>query len=162
MKTNVYLNIGSNSGDRQRFLDAAVAAILELDIFSGAHCETSDAIETEPWGFESTQLFLNIGVKLTYEHDGEWNSTELEALLDAIQSVEKRLSATAHRNQDGTYRDREVDIDIIAVDNIEYESQRLCIPHRQMCSRYFVLKPMSILAPEWRHPKTNLTAGQML
>ena len=67
-----------------------------------------------------------------------------------------------HRNADGSYRDREIDIDIIAVDDVVYSSERLVLPHPRMRGRYFVLRPMVSLLPGWRHPATGLAVEDML
>ena len=53
----VYLNIGSNIGDRQGFIDAAIEAI-EREFC--CHALRSDVVESEPWGFASSNRFLNI------------------------------------------------------------------------------------------------------
>ncbi len=67
-----------------------------------------------------------------------------------------------HRDAGGGYSDRELDIDIIALDDVRYKSESLEIPHPHMAARGFVLAPMAELAPEWRHPATMLTAAEML
>ena len=53
----------------------------------------------------------------------------LHTLLDALQAIERSISPLPHRNSDGTYRDRGIDIDIIALDTLVYSDERLSIPH---------------------------------
>ena len=67
-----------------------------------------------------------------------------------------------HRKPDGTYGDREVDIDIIAVDELVFASDTLTLPHPRMHLRSFVLGPLAELAPGWRHPLSGLTAAEIL
>lgn len=100
----------------------------------------SDYVESEPWGFESDNSFLNRGV-LSVVSD----RLHPEAVLDITQEVERAISAASHRNADGSYRDRLIDIDIIDVDGMEYSSPRLTLPHPRAALRQFVTGPMSEL-----------------
>ncbi len=99
---------------------------------------------------------------LSVRKSNAWTAAELESLLDATQAVERSISSMPHRNADGSYRDREIDIDIIAVDDVVYSSERLVLPHPRMRGRYFVLRPMVSLLPGWRHPATGLAVEDML
>ncbi len=67
-----------------------------------------------------------------------------------------------HRNPDGSYRDREIDIDMIALDGCVVDSPDIIVPHPRMDIREFVLVPMAGLAPGWMHPVSGLTPVQML
>ncbi|MDE6197229.1 MAG: 2-amino-4-hydroxy-6-hydroxymethyldihydropteridine diphosphokinase [Muribaculaceae bacterium] len=145
MTSTVYLNIGSNSGDRRAFIARAVAALRSSALFAGAQCRLSEAVESEPWGFESEHGFTNIGLAFDIERAEAWTDAELEALLDTTQAVERSLSAMPHRNADGSYRDREIDIDIIEVDDIVYSSPRLTLPHPHASERPFVSGPLEEL-----------------
>lgn len=148
---NVFLNIGSNRGDRRRNLSRAVAAIeKEFGYF-----ELSHVVESEPWGFDSPNRFLNVGMMVI---------SELEPLeiLHKLQAIERSISPDAHRNADGTYADREIDIDIIAIDEMTIDTPELTVPHPRMAERAFVLEPMAELAPFWRHPISGLTPGNMI
>lgn len=142
MKTSVYLNIGTNSGDRREFISRAVAALRLQPVFADALCRCSDVIETPAWGFESQYPFMNIGVAFHFQRHGAWTPAELESLLKTTQAVEKLISDKPHRNADGSYRDREIDIDIIAVDDIVYSSPTLVIPHPRAHLRDFVIIPL--------------------
>ena len=100
---NYYLNIGSNLGNRLMNLSRAVSAIeKEFGWF-----ELSHHIESEPWGFDSSNKFLNIGMLVISDR-------EPVDVLHALQAIEKSISPKAHRNADGSYRDRLIDIDIMA------------------------------------------------
>lgn len=159
MISAIHLNIGSNSGDSQAFIARAVAALHSA--YPGV-LTTSSEVESEPWGFVSSNKFVNIGVLIEVEREAAWTPVQLESLLSGIKAIEKSVSAKPHRTPDGSYADREIDIDIIAVDGLEYSSPTLVLPHPLMSQRRFVLEPMAELAPAWRHPSTALTPAQML
>lgn len=148
---NIFLNIGSNLGDRRRNLSRAVAAIeKEFGYF-----ELSHVVESEPWGYDSPNSYLNVGMMVV---------SDLEPLevLRRLQAIERSLSPEPHRNPDGTYADRLVDIDIIAIDRIVLDTPELQLPHPRMAERRFVLEPMAELAPFWVHPLLDLTPPQLL
>lgn len=159
MISTIYLNIGSNSGDRRAFIARAVAA---LRAAFGHALRISRPVESEPWGFGSANRFLNIGVAIDLHRTAPWQPAELEALLGTTQAIERAISPHPHRNPDGTYADREIDIDIVAVDTIVYTSPRLTLPHPAMHLRPFVLAPMAELAPSWHHPALALTPSALL
>ncbi|MDE6480463.1 MAG: 2-amino-4-hydroxy-6-hydroxymethyldihydropteridine diphosphokinase [Muribaculaceae bacterium] len=146
-----YLNLGSNLGNRLLHLTRAMKAIGE----EFGPYETSHKVESDPWGFNSTNRFVNIG--LTVESD-----LDPEEVLARLQKIEKGISQRGHRRWDGSYNDREIDIDIMASDGESYDSPSLHIPHPHLAKREFFLKPLAELAPEWRHPGSGLTAEEML
>lgn len=135
-----YLNIGSNLGDRHAYIAEAVRLIAAA--FPEAILRRSDVVESEPWGFESDKPFLNIGIALDYPVD-----IDPCFLLAALQRIEREVSDIPHRNADGTYRDRCIDIDIIAIDCLTISSDRLTIPHPRAHLRPFVMEPLRQLAP---------------
>lgn len=148
---NVFLNIGSNLGNLRMNLSRAVAAIeKEFGYF-----ELSHTLESEPWGYESDHPYLNVGMMII----SDLPPTEI---LHKLKEIEKAISPESHRNPDGTYADRVVDIDIIAIDDMVIESHELQVPHPRMAQRRFVLEPMVELAPLWSHPVLNKTPGEML
>ncbi len=136
----VYLNIGSNLGYRRHYIDTAIRLIAEA--FPKAVLRLSEVVESEPWGFESDRQFLNIGVAMDY-------SVEIEPLylLHTFQDIERRVSDTPHRNAYGTYRDRCIDIDIIAIDCLTITTPELVVPHPRASQRPFVMVPLLQLAP---------------
>ena len=122
----VYVNIGSNLGNRESLIAEAIEAIGEK---FGYYC-LSGCVESEPWGFESTNRFHNIGMAFK-------SNLEPEEVLRILQSIEKEISNISHRNENGGYKDREIDIDIMAIDNIKYHSPVLTLPHPHLQERYF-------------------------
>lgn len=149
---NYYLNIGSNIGDRR---DNLYRAVVALAACTGGDCAVSPIVESEPWGFESDNRFMNLGVCLQSTMS-PWQ------MLERIHEIERELGSASHRDAQGGYVDRLVDIDIVAIDDVVIDSPSLQVPHRHLPERDFFLIPMQHLAPEWRHPVTGLTAAQML
>ncbi len=147
-----YLNIGSNMGDRHAFIEQAVAHIEHL---CGSRCLRSSFLESRPWGFASPHWFINLGVAV---------ETDMEPmeLLRSLQKIEVEISTLPHRNEQGCYIDRAIDIDIIAIDDIVMTTTELTLPHPRMHLREFTLRPQAEVAPEWVHPVLKMTAGQML
>ncbi|MDE6548530.1 MAG: 2-amino-4-hydroxy-6-hydroxymethyldihydropteridine diphosphokinase [Muribaculaceae bacterium] len=146
-----YLNLGSNLGNRLLHLTRAMKAIGE----EFGPYETSHKVESDPWGFNSTNRFVNIGLAIESDE-------EPEEVLRRLQIIEKNISPRGHRRWDGSYNDREIDIDIMAADGDAYDSPSLKIPHPHLAKRDFFLKPLAELAPEWHHPESGLSASEML
>ena len=137
----IYVNIGSNLGDRKALIEHALTHIGKN---FGYYC-TSEFVESDPWGFDSTNRFVNIGVAFL-------SDLHPEKILDILQYIEKEISTKSHRDSAGNYSDREIDIDIMAIDEQTYSSARLTVPHKHLLERDFFLKPLYELAPDWRHP----------
>lgn len=147
-----YINIGSNQGDRKAHIGQAVALIAHI---AESEVRCSGYIETPPWGYESAAPFLNLGVEFA-------TSLQPERLLERLLEIQHTINPSSHRDADGNYIDRVIDIDLIAIDDLVIDSPRLTLPHPRMHLRDFVLIPMSELAPDWHHPILGLTPSQLL
>ncbi len=143
----LYLNIGSNIGDRRSNLLRAVALLEQLAWIIPGTLRLSDLIQSQPWGFESQNTFLNIGVAVDIKPD-----TPPLKILDDTLAVQNEIDPSSHRDTDNNYIDRVIDIDIIAIDSLVFNHPRLIIPHPRMHLRPFVMDPMRQLAPDWQHP----------
>lgn len=148
-----HINIGSNIGDRLSLLRKAVAAV-ELAFNTKAVC--SGPIESEPWGFDSPNGFINIGINI------EVGNMEPIEVLRKLLAAQATVDSSPHRNADGGYIDRLIDIDLIAIDNVVIDTEELTLPHPRMHLREFVLRPMSELLPSWRHPLLHATSAELL
>lgn len=146
-----YINIGSNMGNRKALIEQAVAHI-ELLCKSKANC--APLIESEPWGFDSPHPFLNLGIAIK-------SHLEPLALLQELLKIEKSICAASHRDENGNYIDRMIDIDLIAVDDIVIDTPQLKLPHPRMHLRDFVLTPMMHLNKNWVHPILNQSVTQL-
>lgn len=127
----VYLGLGSNLGDKCLHLRTAINEI-EKRI---GHVECQSAfVETEPWGFESDNTFVNAVVRV---------DTALSPLdlLKETQAIEREMGRT-HKTVDGKYSDRIIDIDILLYGDAEINLPELVVPHPRMYERDFVMKPL--------------------
>lgn len=141
----VYLGLGTNIGNRRGNLVKAAALLAER---VGDILALSGFMETEPWGFESENLFLNAAIKM---------ETPLtpDELLSATQAIEREMGR--EKKSDGSYHDRVIDIDILLYDNRVIEHPGLIVPHPLMQERLFVMAPLAEIAPFERHPLLGQT-----
>lgn len=133
----LYLSLGTNLGDRPNNLKSAVE-LIALQV--GTVKAQSDVIETDPWGFESANRFLNMVIKV------ETNLQPLEA-LHVTQEIERRLGRRV-KSVNGQYHDRLIDIDLLIYDDTTMSTPELTLPHPRMYQRDFVMKPLLQIAPE--------------
>jgi len=125
-----YLGLGSNVGDRRAHLESAVAALPAHGVRALA---SSSVYETEPVGLVLDQReFYNACVRVETDHGPE-------ELLDACKDVERSLGREPGGRRHGP---REIDVDVLLLDEFEYESDRLILPHPEVTSRRFVLVPL--------------------
>ncbi len=148
----IHLNIGSNISPRHRHISDAVEALRAE--FKSSTFLISTIVESEPWGFDSSNTFLNCGVMIKTHTD-----IDPEQLLHITQCIERRLGlGIAHRNADGSYTDRALDIDIIALDRTIMHTPELTLPHPRATLRPFVMLPLRQLDPataDWLSHPTN-------
>ncbi len=135
-----YLGLGTNIGNKRRNMITAAALLAER---VGDVLALSGFYETEPWGFESENFFLNAAVKL------KTSFSPLE-LLQITQQIEKELGRAEKSN--GVYHDRIIDIDILLYDDEVLQIPGLTLPHPLMHERKFVMDPLSEIAPFVVHP----------
>ena len=130
-----YLGLGSNEGDRLRNLRAARDALVLYEVAVEA---ASSVYETAPQGEVLDQPdFLNAALKVR-------TSLGPEELLEAAKGVERDLGRVAGGVRHGP---RPIDVDVLLLGDLEYSSDRLTLPHREVTSRRFVLEPLLELDP---------------
>jgi 2-amino-4-hydroxy-6-hydroxymethyldihydropteridine diphosphokinase len=135
-----YLGLGSNVGDRRANLQAAVAALPARGVEVLA---ASSVYDTEPVGEVLDQPdFLNACIRVR-------TALEPEALLDACKAVERELGRELGGPRHGP---RPIDVDLLLLGDLEYDSDRLRLPHRDVLNRRFVLQPLVDLDPELALP----------
>jgi 2-amino-4-hydroxy-6-hydroxymethyldihydropteridine diphosphokinase len=143
-----YLGLGSNVGDREANLRAAVDALRSHDVAVDA---ASSTYETEPVGEILDQPdFLNAAIRIR-------TGLEPEELLDLCKAVEAEAGRLFGGPRHGP---RTLDVDLLLLGDVELETERLTLPHAQVTSRRFVLVPLLELDPELTLPDgTSLTAA---
>jgi 2-amino-4-hydroxy-6-hydroxymethyldihydropteridine diphosphokinase len=109
--------------------------------FRSAPVPTSD----QPW-------FVNGVAKLVTDLS-PWR---LLALLHDVEAEYGRVRSVPNAS-------RTLDLDLLAYDDMIVDGTGgLVLPHPRLAERAFVLQPLAQLAPEWRHPVSGQTAGEML
>ncbi|MBQ9216465.1 MAG: 2-amino-4-hydroxy-6-hydroxymethyldihydropteridine diphosphokinase [Prevotella sp.] len=130
-----YLGLGSNLGNREQQIERAIILIGER---VGKVLRQSSLIETEPWGFQSDNKFLNAAILCE-------TALTPRQLLRATQQIERKLGRRKTlRSQlpDRQYKDRSIDIDILLYDDWVINEPDLKIPHPLMEQRDFVMIPL--------------------
>ena len=137
-KHQVYLGLGTNLGDRQANIEQAIRLIGER---VGMVVRQSSLIETEPWGFESPNKFLNAVILCETER----TARQVLRLTQKIERDMGRRKKTSLNSKLSSlnYSDRTIDIDILLYDDITVDEPDLKIPHPLMHERDFVMKPLN-------------------
>lgn len=146
-----YVLFGSNLGDKEVLF---AQACLLINNRCGRVVKVSSAYESEPWGFEAEEWFLNRVIVL---------ETELspEGLLDALLQIEKELGRVRNPEVKG-YASRTVDLDILYFGSRVIHTERLTVPHPRLHLRRFALMPMCDVAPLLVHPVLRQTQTELL
>jgi 2-amino-4-hydroxy-6-hydroxymethyldihydropteridine diphosphokinase len=145
----VFLGIGTNLGSREGNLEQAVVGIGN---FPARVLQSSSLYETEPWGFQAQEKFLNMVVKI---------ETDLtpDALLEKILNLESKLGRIRGTER---YESRPIDIDILFYDDLVINEDHLKIPHPLLHERKFVLIPLCEINPGLKHPVLGKTMSDLL
>ena len=143
-----YLSIGSNLGDRINYLKKALEKLKRNNI---QIIKSSNIIETEPYGYKEQGKFLNMAVEI----DSDLEPFELMKLISKIESELGRIRTKR-------WGPRVIDIDIIFYDSLIINEPDLKIHHPDMQNRFFVLKPLQEIAPDFVHPVLKKTITELL
>ncbi|MBL7935034.1 MAG: 2-amino-4-hydroxy-6-hydroxymethyldihydropteridine diphosphokinase [Bacteroidia bacterium] len=145
-----YLCLGGNIGDRETALNQAIL-IISQEI--GNIVSKSGIYETEAWGVENQQAYLNQCIAVT-------TNLTAEELIHSVLVIEKQLGR--ERSNSITYEPRIIDIDIIFYNNTIIETPQLTVPHPRLHLRKFVLIPLNEIASNHLHPILNKTIFNLL
>ena len=144
----VYLSLGSNLGNRQQHLRAALHALSAL----GEITSVSSLYETEPVEFTDQPPFLNCVASLETDKSPD-------QLLSDILRIERDLGRD--RSSSPPKGPRVIDIDILLIGGTILDDSNLTIPHPAMAQRRFVLEPLAEIAPDAVHPVSQRTVRQL-
>lgn len=132
--SEAFIALGSNVGDRLEYLINAITVVSNHP--ENVLLNVSNVYETDPVGLKNQARFLNAVIHI---------KTKLNplALLDFLQHVELQFG----RKRETKWGPRTIDLDILAIEKLYYNSPRLKIPHSHLLKRLFVLKPLADIAP---------------
>ena len=138
-------------GRRRRMLSSARN---QIELQAGRMLQQSSLYETEPWGFEAGQNFLNQVLVVETERSPR-------DLLEVLLGIEKDLGREAAQ-PGSSYSSRVIDIDILFYDGQIIDTPSLQVPHPQLHKRRFTLIPLREVAPDLLHPVLQKTTTQLL
>jgi 2-amino-4-hydroxy-6-hydroxymethyldihydropteridine diphosphokinase len=143
----VYLSLGSNVGDREKNLRAAIAALAEAGVRVN---RVSSFYETEPVDLREQPWFLNCAVE---------GVTQLSAvkLLKQMREIEARMGSKKLVAKGP----RLIDLDILLYGDETIDTAELQVPHPRMSERRFVLVPLAEIAPQLKHPSWTQTVSEL-
>jgi 2-amino-4-hydroxy-6-hydroxymethyldihydropteridine diphosphokinase len=140
-----YLGLGSNLGNRQENLDAALKLLAQRMQIG----KISSIYDTEPVGSPSQPRFLNLACEV-------FTRLTPEGLLALAKGIELKMGRHSR-----TGEPRTIDVDILLYGDTVLKAKDLEIPHPKMTERQFVLTPLAEIAPDAVHPVTKKTVKEM-
>lgn len=148
----IILGLGSNIGNSHVYLERAIE-IISAELLNDV--QRSNIYESPPMLPENAPKewdmpFLNMAIC------GELkNNLTPEEFLKSLKNIETKLG----RKENPRWAPREIDIDILAWDDLQLNNQDLQIPHSGLTERAFAIIPFAELAPDWVHPRSQIKAA---
>ena len=125
-ENEVVISLGTNLGDKLKNLKNALSNIEGL----GRILNKSRIFSSDPWGYDSENEFLNMGLVIK-------TSLEPMQLLKKLKSIEKQMGRRPKMGQ--SYQDRIIDLDILIYSGIIIDNEELSVPHPKIKERKFSL-----------------------
>ncbi|MBN73912.1 MAG: 2-amino-4-hydroxy-6-hydroxymethyldihydropteridine diphosphokinase [Gimesia sp.] len=143
-----YIALGGNQGNVRETFDRALQRLgAHPDIVVG---KRSQWIETTPVGSQTEAIFLNGAAQLSV-------NLSPEALLTELQTIETELG----RVREVRWGARTLDLDLLLLDQLILQNDKLTIPHPACWYRRFVLDPLVEIAADVIHPVKQTTIGKL-
>jgi 2-amino-4-hydroxy-6-hydroxymethyldihydropteridine diphosphokinase len=146
-ETNIYLSLGSNIGDREKYLETTIKELEKIIKIE----KISSIYETEAEDYEEQDNFLNLAIK------GKTNLSP-KKLLKETQRIEEEIG----RQKIIEKGPRTIDIDILFYGDQIIETETLKIPHKGIEKRKFVLVPLAEIDENINHPILNKSINSIL
>ena len=144
----LFLQLGSNMGDRNAYLQKARKLITEK---IGMIKKRSRIYESVPWGIENQNNYLNQVLELKSKFTAD-------EVLQKILDIENKIG----RIRNEKWEERIIDIDILLYNDLIIEKEGLCIPHIHLHNRKFVLTPLHEISPDYVHPKYRKKVSELM
>jgi len=139
---SLYLCLGSNLGDRKDNIMRAIR-LLEKGLGSSV-ASLSPIVETEPWGYESPNRYLNACALFRISGKEPFEDHCMQ-ILSLCKETENALGRVQRHPGEG-YSDRPIDIDILFYGTKKMDTPSLTIPHPRIAVREFVMVPLRKIA----------------
>ena len=145
----VYIGIGSNVGNKRENFFEAVTRLAKLP--DTRVLKESSLYESEPLG-DAKEWYVNGAVEIE-------TRLKPDMLLKKLKNIERSMGRKKVKKRWGA---RVIDLDIVLYDSAVVKKKTLRIPHPEMCTRKFVLLPLSEIAPQVVHPELGVTISELL
>ena len=148
-ENEVVISLGTNLGDKLKNLKNALSNIEDF----GRILNKSRIFSSDPWGYDSENEFLNMGLVIK-------TSLEPMQLLKKLKNIEKQMGRGPKMVQ--SYKDRIIDLDILIYSGITIDNEELSIPHPKIKERKFSLLILKDLFENEFIPDLNDFPDKML
>jgi len=143
-----YLLAGSNMGDRTAYLQQATKIIEEQ---CGSIIARSHIYETAAWGVLDQPSFYNQALAVQ-------TPLQPEQLMQTLLDIEAAIG----RQRVQKMGPRTIDLDVLLIDDLVWNTPLLIVPHPHLTERRFALTPLAEIAPALIHPIVNKTIAELL